>query len=164
MSDDEPEHIICATYTHARRHPMVLGNIGGWTPPFQLSMPQLAVLAITLLVEFQTWQMWGAYLPRGLGVFVAVALPCVLAWAVRRARFEGRSLLRTAVGFSTLISSSYTARVGGKPYKPASAASLRKCRVFVAPDTAFPPSDQPLGLPAPLPALPARSMQERSRP
>jgi hypothetical protein len=37
--DDE---IICATYTHARRHPMVLGNIGGWTPPWQLKLVDVA--------------------------------------------------------------------------------------------------------------------------
>ena len=47
--EDDDQSIQCATYTHARRHPMVLGSIGGWSPPFQLTMTQLGVLLASVL-------------------------------------------------------------------------------------------------------------------
>jgi hypothetical protein len=125
--------ISCATYTHARRHPMVMGQIAGWTPPFQLSMPQIAVLAVSFWVEFQTWRWWGSALPRVVAVVVAIGVPSVLAWAVRRARLEGRSLLRTVFGFVALWSKPWGGRVGGRPYHAGRAVSLSAARVFVAP-------------------------------
>ena len=68
MSDSPPEQVMCATYTHARRHPLVLGHIAGWTPPFQVSLPQLGVVVVTFLVEMVTWRVWGALLPKSLAV------------------------------------------------------------------------------------------------
>lgn len=132
MTDEDSGQILCATYTHARRHPMVLGHIGGWTPPFQLSVTQIAVLLIVLLLEMQTWRFWGAHLPRTVGAFIAVVVPCVLAWVVRRARVEGRSLPRAALGWLTFLSLAPVARVAGRPYHPGRAASLRHAEVFVA--------------------------------
>jgi hypothetical protein len=132
MEDAPPDKIICATYTHARRHPLVLGHIAGWTPPFQLSLPQLGVLVVVVLVEMKTWRLWGPLLPRSVAVMVAVGLPCGLAWAVRRARAEGRSLARTVLGWVMLLSTPRAGRVGGRPYQPARAADLRKALVFVA--------------------------------
>ncbi|MGH9214304.1 MAG: TcpE family conjugal transfer membrane protein [Acidimicrobiales bacterium] len=118
MIDEPDAEIVCATYTHARRHPMVMGQIGGWTPPFQLTLTQLAVLVITFIVETQTWRWWGQMLPRLVGIVVALGLPCVLAWVVRRTRLEGRSLVRYAVGWVTLISTPHGGRVGGRAYRP----------------------------------------------
>ena len=63
----------------------MIGNVAGWTPPFQLSLPQLIVLAVTFWFEMQTWNLWGRYLPRTLGIVVAVCLPSAIAWVVRRA-------------------------------------------------------------------------------
>jgi len=115
MTDDEqPHQLNCATYTHARRHPMVIGQIGGWTPPFQLTMPQVAVLLVGLLIEVKTWQWWLGYLPSAMAVVVALVLPVLLAWVVRRARFEGRSIGR------------------GRPNNPARAVALGRHSVFVA--------------------------------
>jgi hypothetical protein len=132
MAVDDDVQIGCATYTHARRHPMVLGHIGGWTPPFQLSVTQLAVLLAMLWLEMQTWRWWGAHLPRVPGVLAAVGLPCVLAWVVRRARVEGRSLPRAALGWVTFLSTAPVARVAGRPYQPPRAAVLSHAEVFVA--------------------------------
>ena len=132
MVDAPHEKIACATYTHARRHPLVLGNIAGWTPPFQLSLPQLGVLVGVFVLEMQTWQLWGPLLPRSVAILVAIALPCGLAWAVRRARLEGRTLMRTVLGGVMLISTPRAGRVGGRPFHSARAADLRGALVFVA--------------------------------
>lgn len=127
-----PDQVVCATYTHARRHPLVLGNIAGWTPPFQLSLPQLAVLVVLFVVEMQTWRLWGPLLPRSVAIIAAIAVPCGLAWMVRRARVEGRTLARAAVGWLMLLSTPRAGRVGGRPYQPAGPTDMRRTRVFVA--------------------------------
>lgn len=128
---DEPQ-ITCATYTHARRHPLVLGQIGGWTPPFQLSLTQIGVLLVSLLVEVRTWHLWGAHLPRLLAVVAAVGVPALLAWAARRARFEGRSLPRAALAWSTFLLTPRTGRVGGRPYRQSRPGSPGRDPVYVA--------------------------------
>ena len=128
-ADDE---IICATYTHARRHPMVLGNIGGWTPPFQLTLVQVAVLIVTYVVEVQTWSMWGGHLPSGVALIVGFGLPCLLAWAVRHTRIEGRSLPRLAVGWLQFLARPRGGQVGGRPYRPERARAPLAGSVYVA--------------------------------
>lgn len=132
MSDGPREQIVCATYTHARRHPLVLGNIAGWTPPFQLSLPQMGVLVVVFLLEMQTWRLWAPLLPRSVALVVAVGLPCGLAWAVRRARVEGRSLARTGLGWLMLLSTPASGRVGGRPYHAARAVRLGTAQMYVA--------------------------------
>jgi hypothetical protein len=132
MSDDPARHVECATYTHARRHPIVIGQIGGWTSPVQLSLPQVGVLLVTYLVEVQTWRWWGAFLPRMVGVVAALGLPFLLAWAVRSARVEGRSLVRAALGYLAFASAPRDGHVGGRPNRPARAADLGRARVYVA--------------------------------
>ena len=133
MTDDEqPHQLNCATYTHARRHPMVIGQIGGWTPPFQLTMPQVAVLLVGLLIEVKTWQWWLGYLPSAMAVVVALVLPVLLAWVVRRARFEGRSIGRAALGWLNLLSVPRGGQVRGRPNNPARAVALGRHSVFVA--------------------------------
>ena len=131
MSAEPARRIECATYTHARRHPMVIGQIGGWTPPFQLSLPQVVVLVGAYLVEAWTMRWWGGLLPRPLMVIVAVGVPCLLAWAVRSARIEGRSLARAAVGYLAYAAMPRTGHVGGRPYRPARPADLRRSRAYV---------------------------------
>lgn len=56
MSDDTT--IACASYTHARRHPMVLGHIAGWAPPFQLTITQVLVALTTFMLLTWSWQVW----------------------------------------------------------------------------------------------------------
>jgi hypothetical protein len=133
MADDDDDQIICATYTHARRHPMVLGNIGGWTPPFQLTLVQVAVLIVAYVVEMQTWRWWGAKLPMTVGVVLAAGVPCLLAWAVRRTRIEGRSLPRLVVGWARFAVLPRRGVVGGRPYRPARPSTPLRSAVYVAP-------------------------------
>jgi len=125
MSDHMSDQVMCATYTHARRHPIVLGKIAGWTPPFQISVPQMAVIVGVFAFEMMTWRYWRLVLPQTLATVLAISLPWVLAWAVRRARVEGRSLVRTAAGHLMLLVASPTGSVGGRPYTQARKADLR---------------------------------------
>lgn len=134
MPDDMSDQVMCATYTHARRHPIVLGKIAGWTPPFQISIPQLGVIVGVFVVEMATWRFWGALLPQTPAVVVAIVLPWALAWAVRRARIEGRSLVRTAAGYLTLLATPPNGTVGGKPYAQRRRADLRGACVCVVAD------------------------------
>lgn len=131
MTGEAGERISCATYTHARRHPMVLGQIGGWTPPFQLTAAQIVVLLVSVVLETQTWRWWGARLPPVLGVAAAVGVPFFLTWAVRRGRLEGRSLARTGMGWLALGLRPRLGRVGGQPYRQGRPVALGHVRVFV---------------------------------
>jgi hypothetical protein len=132
VSDVVDDEIICATYTHARRHPMVLGNIGGWTPPFQLTLVQVAVLIVSYIVEVQIWSLWGGHLPTAPGLIGMVGLPCLLAWAVRRTRIEGRSLPRLAVGWAQFLARPRRGAVAGRPYRPERPRSPLGGYVYVA--------------------------------
>jgi hypothetical protein len=133
VSEEDDDSIVCATYTHARRHPLVLGHIAGWTPPFQLSVTQLVVLAVTFWIEMQTWHLWGRFLPDLAGVVVAIGLPAAIAWIVRRARFEGRSLPRAAVGMIQWASTPRLGRAGGRPVLRPRDRSLADALTYVAP-------------------------------
>lgn len=131
MADEAHQPLTCATYTHARRHPMVLGQIGGWTPPFQLTLPQVGVLLVGYFVEFQTWRWWGPHLPRLVAMVVATMVPCVLAFAARRARVEGRSLPRTVVGWVMLAFVPRGGLVGGRAHRPSGPVAIGQA-VYVA--------------------------------
>jgi hypothetical protein len=133
MNDELDAEIVCATYTHARRHPMVMGQIGGWTPPFQLTLTQLAVLIVTFVIETQTWQWWGRFLPRMAGVVMALGLPCLLAWVVRRTRIEGRSLPRFVAGWLVYVAMPRRGRVGGRAYRPSRPLWPYYERIYVTP-------------------------------
>jgi hypothetical protein len=131
--EQDDEQIVCATYTHARRHPMVLGQIGGWTPPVQLTVVQIGVLIATVLVEVKTWRWWGAYLPTAARPLVFLAVPFLLAWAVRHPRAEGRSLPRTALGWLLFLSRPRRGRVAGRTYRRAAPSRPGRAAVVVAP-------------------------------
>ncbi len=107
--------VSCASYTHARRHPMVLGRIAGWTPPFQLSVVQIGVLLGGYATVTWTWRFWGPLLPGPLAPMLAMGVPPALAWVARRVRVEGRSLARAAMGWVMLWSAPTSGQVGGRP-------------------------------------------------
>lgn len=133
MDDELDTDIMCATYTHARRHPMVMGQIGGWTPPFQLTLTQLGVLIVTFLVEMWSWPWWAPFLPRLASIVVALGIPCLLAWVVRRTRIEGRSLPRFGVGWLAYVAMPRGGRVGGRAFRPSKPLWPYYERIYVAP-------------------------------
>jgi hypothetical protein len=107
----------CASYTHARRHPMVLGRIAGWAPPFQLTITQVLVVLGTFMFVTWSWSLWAPHLPATISFLAAAGAPIAAAWAVRHLRLEGRSLARTALGYLTLLSMPRAGRVGGRPLR-----------------------------------------------
>lgn len=141
MDDHADRRMACATYTHARRHPMVLGKIGDWTPPFQLTMAQVGVLLAVLLVEAQTWRYWGPKLEPTVAVLVFVCVPLGLAWAVRKARVEGRSLVRFFAGWLAYLARPRAGRSGGRSYRQRRARTWSIYRAYVADGPVFFPDD-----------------------
>lgn len=123
-AEDGDRRILCATYTHARRHPLVIGRIAGWTSPVQVSVPQLVVAGLTFWIEMKLWRWWADTLPRHYAVVIALTLPCLIAWAVRRVRVEGRSLPRAAFGWASLLLAPRSGRAGGRAIRHARAYEL----------------------------------------
>lgn len=128
---ESAEPIVCATYTHARRHPMVLGRIAGWTPPFQLTVTQLGVLVGSFLMLVWTWDLWSTVLPGSLATMLVLGAPMSLAWAVRRVKVEGRSIARAGLGFAMLWSAPASGVVSGRPVRDRCLCAAGG-RVFVA--------------------------------
>lgn len=132
VRDGRPHGVACASYTHARRHSMVLGRIAGWTPPFQLSVAQICVLLASFLCLTWTWRFWAPVLPDTVATLVVLGVPTGLAWAARRVRVEGRSLGRAALGVVTLWSMPTTGVVGGRPARRPRPARWSETVSFVA--------------------------------
>ena len=105
MDRADPD-VTCRSYTHARRYPWVIGKIGGWQLPTQLTLAQLAAIASTLLLLAGTRPLW-AHLPRMGNLLVEIAVPTGAAWGARHLRVEGRTPLRALAGLL-----SYLARCG----------------------------------------------------
>ena len=131
MSDDGAQPIVCASYTHARRHPMVLGSIGGWSPPFQVTMTQLGVLLASALVINKSWHLWGPLFPPIVSVLLALAVPTGAAWAARRVKIEGRSPGRAALGWVMLMCAPQAGSVGGRPASEPKAAHFAAAAAWV---------------------------------
>ena len=126
--DDRPG-ISCASYTHARRHPMVLGKIGGWSPPIQLSIAQIVVLVAGYVVTVWGWDLW-AHGPGPVNLAVAAAGPWLPAWALRAVRVEGRDVLRAGVGVLAYASSPRRGVYRGRPC-PAERSRRVRASLFV---------------------------------
>lgn len=141
MADDDDQDglITCATYTHARRHPMVLGKIGGWRPPFQLTLPQLGVFLVVFMLEVRLWGLWARFMSPLMAIAVAIIVPGILSFLIRKARLEGRSLIRAAIGwFSYLLLSARHDKVGGRVYRPTRPGSPGSRPVYLAAAEVYP--------------------------
>ena len=110
MSDEEQSgYITCATYTHARRHPMVLGKIGGWRPPFQLTLPQLGVFIVAFLLMVRLWPLWAGFLSPIIAVALGASpassnamMPRVTPWSANPAsRARAAPTARTSTSSAT---------------------------------------------------------------
>lgn len=125
------EVITCRSYTRARRHPLVIGKIGGWTLPTPITPAQLGVLAGSFLVLLWTRTLW-AHLG-GIGNLVIQGIvPLTLAWAVRHFRIEGRPPLRAALGLATYLGSPREGVLRGRAFREARPARIRGNRFFAA--------------------------------
>jgi len=111
---------------------MVLGRIGGWAPPFQLSVAQIIVLVASFAAVTWTWSAWAPLLPDTLALVVAVGVPAGAAWALRRVRIEGRSLPRAFLGYLVLWCQPADGVVGGHPYRPGRPKHCADARTWLA--------------------------------
>lgn len=145
---EPPEGLLCRSYTHARTHPMVVGKIGKYTLPFQLSPAQVLALLGSFFVLLWTRRIW-AHLPGLMNLLVQVAVPVAIAWALRHLRMEGRSPLRMGYGVLAYAFSPKGGVVGGRAYREPGTQILRGNRIFVAAGPPMPPR--------------ARSAQRQSR-
>ena len=95
QSVDEVIHF--QSYTHALRHPIIIGRVAGWRLPWALSVTQLGAVGATAVVLLATRPVW-AHLG-GVGNLVLFCLFVGGAgWAARHWRIEGRSPIVAAAG------------------------------------------------------------------
>lgn len=111
---DSDEHLVCRVYTHARRHPVVIGNIQGLRiPPVTPAQLLLGVGSLALLLLTQPlWAHFGSV----LNSLMLFGVPLGLAFAARAIRIEGRAPWRAGLGWLILtFSSRRGTRLGSAP-------------------------------------------------
>jgi hypothetical protein len=111
---------------------MVLGTIGDWSLPFQVTVTQIGVFLVGLVAVNQTWRFWAPLLPPVVAAITGVGLPVLVAWLARRVRIEGRSPLRAAGGWVQLWSAPPAGVIGGRPARERRLADLSRHRFVVA--------------------------------
>ena len=124
------DSVACRSYTHARRYPWVIGKIGGWNLPTQVSLAQLAAMGTGLLLVVQTRGLW-AHLPRMANLLVEIVVPGMCGWATRHLRIEGRAPFRALAGLASYLAAPPLGRAQGRPLREAP-ARLLLCRIYVA--------------------------------
>jgi hypothetical protein len=150
MAGGDAGELVGRSYTRARRYPWVIGNfptLGGERPvripggPY--SMPQVVVFVVVVLALSRTWRVWAHHGFASLLFAVVVAL--VPAWAVRRARVEGRPLHRAAAGLVSFLAAPRNGRVDGRRgYREPSPVRLTAAvRMRPGPPTELPASSGP---------------------
>lgn len=106
------------SYTHALRHPVIIGHVAGWRLPWAVSATQLGAVAATTAVLLATRPVW-AHLGGVGNLIVFSVVVGMVGWAVRYWRVEGRSPIRVAVGVATLMLGSRASLYGnGRPVRP----------------------------------------------
>lgn len=134
-SESEPESelqpIVCRNYTSARRHPNVIGVIGGWALPWPVTPTQLGVLIGSFLLLLKTRPLWGAFLPGFVSLTILGGLPLLGAWMVRYFRVEGRSPVRAAAGGLSYLIRPRAGTLQGRPFRCPPARRLDAGPVFV---------------------------------
>ncbi|MCX5355532.1 hypothetical protein [Streptomyces mirabilis] len=114
----ETADLVGRCYTHARRHPLVIGRFPGggrlWGGPY--TIPQAIVMAgsfVALIVFRPLWAHFGL-----LGnVIIAFAVPYALGFVVRKVNVDGRNPLAVAGSVLGLMAAPSLGRMGGRPLK-----------------------------------------------
>ncbi len=121
--------LVCRSYTHARRHPILLGKIGGFAF-VPMTPTQVVVLATSFLTLVATRGLW-AHFDWATNAAIAIGVPGGLSWLVRQVRFEGRSPLRTAAGVAAWALAPRRGTCQGRPYRTARPQRLTARRLFI---------------------------------
>jgi hypothetical protein len=125
--------IDCRSYTRARRHPLVIGKIGGWTLPTPISPTQLLILLGTFLALLWTRALW-AHLGGVGNLIVQGFVPLLLAWMVRYLRVEGRPPLRALTDLARYLTAPRGGVLRGRSLHERPAIRLRGGRFFMEED------------------------------
>lgn len=121
----DDDGLVCHSYTRGRRHPMVVGRIGGWALPTPLSPAQLLAGLGTFSALAATAGVWQPATPGVAKIVVLAGVPVAAGWAIRHARVEGRSPLRAAVGWLRLVLSPAAGVVRGRAHPRPRTVRLR---------------------------------------
>jgi hypothetical protein len=124
------ESVECRSYTHARRHPQVIGRIQGYTLPSPWTPTQLGVLVVSFLALLWTRPLW-AHLGGFLNLLVLLGVPASLMWCVRHLRMEGRAPVRMAAGVATYVVRPRGGTLHGRASRRQPPRRLGACRLFV---------------------------------
>jgi len=134
-------------YTHARRYPLVIGKLGGPGQGGQLpggpyTLPQVGVFVALVLALSQTRGLWAHF--GGVGnVIVGVGVPAALAWAIRRARIDGRSPAAALRGLLRYACAPSGGRRSGRAWRPGRPHRVRGLAWVQAPDLLDEPAPAP---------------------
>jgi hypothetical protein len=132
-SGEELDVIGCASYTHGRRHPEVLGSLGMTRLPFQVTGPALVAGAGVGVVMVFGWMMggwWTWLLPTSVNAVLCVVVPIVVGVASQMLRIDGRNPLVGCVAFARYGLRSRHGVVAGRP-APRARSFRMSCRGFV---------------------------------
>jgi hypothetical protein len=126
---DDDLVLACRVYTHARRHPIVIGNIQGLRiPPVTPAQLAVGIGSLGLLVVSQP--LW-AHFGGAVNGLIMLAVPLGLAFAARALRVEGRAPWRAGLGWFTLAVAPRPGRRLGKVERTRSRAR-RYRRTWIA--------------------------------
>jgi hypothetical protein len=126
--------IACHNFTDIRRRPLVIGKLDQVRLPFVITMPQLAIGAITFGLLYLTRPVWGAVMSDRLHIVVFVATPVLVAQQVSRTSVEGRSLSKAAMGLFRLWTAPRYGTINGRRHRPGCSGTLRLQPLLVQPD------------------------------
>jgi hypothetical protein len=115
VNEDEAPGMVCRAYTGARRHPKVVGVIGGHVMPFPSTNTQLGTFLGLAIALVKSRVLWAAFTPIPVQFFVIVGLPCVGWWAVRYWHPEGREPFKAVVGGINYLVRPQRGSIDGRP-------------------------------------------------
>jgi hypothetical protein len=130
LSRDDDLVVACRVYTHARRHPVVIGNIQGLRIP-PVTPAQLLVGVGSLVVLTATHRIW-AHFGGAINGFLMVAIPLGLAFAARALRVEGRAPWRAGLGWLMLVAAPRRGMRLGKPERTTRLVRQYRPKVWIA--------------------------------
>lgn len=110
---DDDLVIACRVYTHARRHPVVIGNIQGLRIP-PVTPAQLLIGVGSLVLLTLSHRIW-AHFGTAVNSLLMLGVPLGLAFAARALRVEGRAPWRAGLGWFMLVAAPRRGLRLGKP-------------------------------------------------
>lgn len=116
--------ITCHNFSDIRRRPLVIGKLDQVRLPFVVTMPQLAVGALTFALLFVTRPAWGAVMSDRLHIVTFVLVPILVAQQVSRTSIEGRTVSKAALGFLRLWLAPHDGEINGRRRRAAASDPL----------------------------------------